>query len=190
MSDTVWIVLIVFSFLLVIVLRFPEETKKLFSRIKKLDAGKNGLSVTFFEDQAAKAAERHGGTAPKAPNGRVLENCSILWVDDIPENNFHEAAMFEALGADVQFARTNQAAVAIASNSRPTLVLSDIGRESESESGLELPSAFEASGIAPSKLIYYTGSKTADTTPQGHLVTTIPSELFNAVIKAIGEPDQ
>lgn len=154
-------------------------------RVEAFDAGSDGISIKFFKEQAEKAATLRGGEAPEAPTGINWSGKSILWVDDIPENNFHEATMFEALGADVRFARNNRDAVQAARERAPTLIVSDISRDGEAETGLDLPSVFQSNGLRLPPLVYYTGSKDSDRTPSGHPVTVVPSELFSAVIRAL-----
>lgn len=189
MSDAIWIALIVFGFLLIIFFSLlfflPKTVERLLGRVQAFDANAEGLSIKFFEEQAHKVAELRGGETPKAPSGSDWKEVSVLWVDDVPENNFHEATMFEALGADVRFARDNAAALAAAQEKPPTLMISDIHRHGETETGLDLPAKFnEANQLLPT-LIYYTGYRTEEKTANGHAVTTYPAELFSEVARSL-----
>lgn len=189
MSDASVIALGFLGFLLIIfvvlIRVFPEELRRLLRRVESVEASSGKVGIKFFEEQAEKAAKIKGGDAPSAPDGDPLSGASILWVDDAPEKNFHEAAMFEALGADVRFARTNEKAIELAKENPPTLVVSDIARSSAPESGLEIPGAFTEAGLSAPPLVYYVGDKTGDHTPDGHVVTALPKDMFSAAIKAI-----
>lgn len=103
----------------------------------------------------------------------------------VPKKNRHEFAMFEALGADVRFARDNQSAVRMARESPPDLLISDIGREGSKE-GLELFDAFRTRNLRLPPLIYYIENRRDSVTAEGHPVTIIPSELLSASVKALG----
>lgn len=189
MSDALSIVLSVLGFLLIVFFAllfiFPEELRKLLRRVEAVDAGTDGLSIKFFREQADKAANLKGGEAPSVPEHNTFSGTSILWVDDNPENNFHEAAMFEALGADVRFAKSNASAVEMANDMPPSLLISDIGRENSTDTGTEIPGAFADAGLSLPPMVYYVTTKTEDLTPDGQLVTTLPKELFLAAIEAL-----
>ncbi|MDE0694546.1 MAG: hypothetical protein OXH76_01770 [Boseongicola sp.] len=189
MSDAVIIALSTLVFLLVVFFallrKYPEELRKKIGTVETAKVGAKGIEVTFFETQANKAAERRGGRPPSVPQGRPFVGKSILWVDDRPENNLHEFAMFEALGADVRFARDNKSAVRIAQESAPDLLISDIGRGG-SKDGLELSDAFRRKNLRLPPLIYYIENRRDPVTEEGHPVTIIPSELLSASAKALG----
>ncbi|MEO0438647.1 MAG: hypothetical protein AAF098_17245 [Pseudomonadota bacterium] len=189
MSDTVWIALIVAGSILIIffslLIFFPKSLERLLGRVHSVDANAEGLSITFFKEQAQKAAERKGGNAPEAPLGLYLKGVSVLWVDDVPENNFHEAAMFEALGADVRFSRDNASALVSAQKLTPSLIVSDIHRHGELESGLDLPSIFSEADQELPPVVYYTGSKADETASNGHPITIHPGELFSEAFRLL-----
>lgn len=159
--------------------------ERLLERVQAFDASAEGLSIKFFEEQAQKVAALRGGEAPKAPAGPDWKEVSILWIDDVPENNFHEATMFEALGADVRFARDNASALAAVQDEPPTLMISDIHRHGDTETGLDLPAKFKETNELLPPLIYYTGDRTKEKTAEGHAVTIYPAELFSEVVKLL-----
>lgn len=193
MSDVVWIALIIAGFGLIIYFSLlfvlPDALKQLVGRVSRINANTEGVSINFFEAQAQKVVELRGGETPSAPMGTNWKNVSILWVDDFPENNFLEASMFEALGADVRFARNNSAALAAAQGRAPTLIISDINRLNDMETGLDIPADFSKASQPLPPLVYYTGHRTKETTPDGYPVAIYPAELFSQVVSALGEEE-
>lgn len=182
MSDAVLITLIMAGLIFIVFLFLLFLRPEVLDNLSEIVAGPDGISIKFFKSQGKKVAELRGGEVPSRPAGADLKGKAILWVDDNPENNFHEASMFEALGADVTFVRSNEAAVYADSAKRATLIISDIRRNGASETGLDLPLEFEKRGRSLPPLVYYTGTRTEPLTPGGYPVTIEPAELFfNAV---------
>ncbi|WP_274424877.1 hypothetical protein [Chelativorans sp. YIM 93263] len=191
MSDTVQIISYLLIFLFVVFLitlwRFPEEVRIKLRSIKSVDANSNGLSLEFFEQQFDKAtSEKGGSTALSAPPVASLwAGREVLWVDDNPAYNFHEAAMFEALGANVTFAVSNAEAVKELREKSASIIISDIARSGKQESGLDLPDTIRNANLKLPPLVYYTGAADAPTTPQGFPVTDVPNALYKAVAQAL-----
>lgn len=189
MSDTVWIALIVAGSIVLIffalLIFLPRSVDGLSRRVQKFDANSKGISINFFQEQAEKVKELKGGDLPKLPTEVDWSEVNILWVDDFPENNFHEASMFEALGAAVRFVRSNIAAVEALQEWPVSIIISDINRHGQVETGLQLPNKIrEASKLVP-PFIYYVGERTGQTTPSGATVTVYPVELFSEVNKIL-----
>jgi len=172
-------------FCLILLIARPETADALLSRLKKVSVTGKGLELEFFNRQAEKAAEERGGEAPAAPAGTDLSGVTILWVDDRPDGNFTEASMFAALGAEVKFALNTREAIILARELSPALMISDISRGGDAQAGLAMPAEFEAASVALPSLIYYVGTKMADTTEDGRAVTTQPDELFQAAFAAL-----
>ena len=192
MSDTLssLIAILVFALAVIglIVWRFPERVAALIDRIEGIKAGSDGVSLSFAKAQLERAAEEKGTpeAARISPRAAGWAGKAILWVDDRPENNFHEAAMFEALGARVRFARSNAEAAAAVRQGAPAVIVSDIDRGGAAETGFDLPDGLAAAGLAVPPLVYYTGRATAPTTPEGRPVVDRPDALYRAVAKVFG----
>lgn len=190
MSDFVQIIvyLLVFAFLVfcLLVWRFPKEVGANLKNIKSFRASKGGVTIEFYR-QLEKAVNEKGGSTDlgAAPITSLWAGREILWVDDNPANNFHEAAMFEALGANIVFAKSNSAAIDIISKLSPALIISDIAREGIDESGLELPDVIRSAKLALPPIVYYVGDAEEGTTPHGFPVTDLPDALYKAVARAL-----
>jgi len=185
MSDAVFITLIlaVLIFLMFSVMLFSRP--QVFDNLSEVVAAPDGISIKFFKAQGLKAAEEKGGEVPSRHAAMDLRGKTILWVDDNPENNFHEASMFEALGADVTFVRSNAAAIYANDAKKADLIISDIGRSGENETGLELPAEFQKQARSLPPLVYYVGTRTDTVTIDGYPVTTQPAELFSKAVQAL-----
>lgn len=68
----------------------------------------------------------------------VFRGAQFLWVDDHPENNVNERRMFRQLGVDIDTVTRNDAALKSIESARYDLMLTDIGRDGQSSSGLDL----------------------------------------------------
>lgn len=181
------ILVFAFAVILVLVRRFPDQIGALLGQVDKIEAGTSGFAISFASGQLRKAAKQKGLTVETVtPRAGGWKGKSILWVDNLPGNNFHEAAMFEALGADVRFAVDNAEAVAAMREKAPDLVISDIGRGPARESGLRLPDAVSTAGLPLPPLVYYTGHATAPATPAGHPVVDRPDTLYREVAALLG----
>jgi CheY-like chemotaxis protein len=121
-----------------------------------------------------------------APNQPGIDQASILWVDDAPSNNINEIATLKAAGHDVDIATSNAEAVALSSNVKYDLVISDIARVNEPEDGLALPERLAAIASVPD-VIYYVSKVMGDRTAAGHPVTNQPSVLFGLIESALAK---
>lgn len=107
------------------------------------------------------------GVMPKQSTTLALVGHSILWVDDLPENNYWPRRLFTDFGADVVPVLSNDEAIDEAKSRHFDVVVSDIDRgggEPGSKLGMRLkmigvhvPIVFFVSFVDPSKPIPYAG---------------------------------
>ena len=86
----------------------------------------------------------------------VLRDRSVLWVDDLPQNNVHEVFTLELLGLKVIQVTDNSNAISMlrGSGQRIYVVISDIGRPDGEPSGIDLLESL-ANHSVDIPLIYY-----------------------------------
>jgi hypothetical protein len=118
-------------------------------------------------------------------NAEVLWGRQALWVDDHPDRNTAERFMLHSIGVFVDTAVANAPALAKLAAPGPSgsawdVVISDIRRDSGTESGLDLRG--QTGGIP---LLYYVGTLDGPT-PDGALgITNRPEELLHLVMDAL-----
>jgi CheY-like chemotaxis protein len=167
-----------------------------------------GFEASVTRDTVASAAalgaavhhRTNGGERPKelpelAPliekassprSRRKLQQSTVLWVDDNPENNLYERRALEALGINIDLTNDTQDALRKLSHKEYDLVISDMGRPSGKQAGYELLKLVKDSGNSV-PFIIYAGSNL----PQHQLEaenrgaqgsTNDPRELFELAI--------
>jgi len=120
------------------------------------------------------------------PGRRKLQQSTVLWVDDNPENNLYERRALEALGINIDLANDAQDALRKLSHKEYDLVISDMGRPSGKQAGYELLKLVRDSGNSL-PFIIYAGSnlpqhqlEAEDRGAQGS--TNDPRELFELAV--------
>jgi CheY-like chemotaxis protein len=93
--------------------------------------------------------------APTTPPNVVGRR--ILWIDDKPANNAKLADLLRSYGAQVELATNGAGAREILLSFSPELVLSDVGREGNSNAGFEDVLAFRNDGLYTGPVIFYSG---------------------------------
>lgn len=175
MSEALWgklidmipgVLWIVFAFVVYIGIRKPlRDAMPRMTRIGAL-----GVEVEFTEVERllTKAAESDPGNA-EAPVSRAdrravirrldhsaiyLKGGRILWVDDIPENNAYLSALFRELGMVVDEATSTDEALNLLDRHAYDLVISDIARGTDEQSGMKMLQAFRNRGISLPVIIH------------------------------------
>lgn len=125
----------------------------------------------------------------RKPGGAESWRKHVLWVDDIPSNNFFEREALESMGLKFTLAISTQEALDKLSKERFAAVISDIGRPEGPKAGFVLLDAMRASGDRTPFFIY-AGSKAVKERDaalargaQGS--TNNPYELINMVTEAL-----
>ena len=113
----------------------------------------------------------------------VLRGARILWIDDHPEHNSWERALFKAFGADVTNVETSRSALASLGREDFDVVLSDIDREGADEGLRALPGIRKAALATP--VIFYVGTKSEGVPVGAFGITNDPNELLHLVFDAL-----
>jgi len=119
-------------------------------------------------------------------NSESLQGAKILWVDDVPSNNFQEADLLRKMGASTSWATSNDDALQFLKGTKPDVVISDIARGNDIEAGLKLPVLIQEHFPSLS-LIFYTGyvDRRLGTPPYAFAITNHPDELLNYVMDVL-----
>jgi CheY-like chemotaxis protein len=106
----------------------------------------------------ARLAAANGQPASSPADG-VHELKRVLWVDDRPENNAYEMAALHRRGVNVVSAHSNAEAGRELDRQRDwDAVITDMGREADSDAGLETIKLVRARGLGDLPVIVYTSA--------------------------------
>ncbi|MFE5403022.1 P-loop NTPase fold protein [Streptomyces sp. NPDC056580] len=118
----------------------------------------------------------------------------VLWVDDNPQGNGLHVQRLEARGARVWLASDDQEAERVLAGTRVDLLLSDVGRGTDSDAGFVALRRWRDSGRYRGPAIFYTGRITPNRVEQsdrlGAQITTSSAELsrmMDALVRAAAE---
>src|SRR5438876_4190061 len=151
-------------------------------------AGAKGETKT-----SAREVARAVTAATTAARRGQIDQASVLWVDDHPENNEYERQAMTALGIRFTTAKSTPEALRLLAAQAFDVVITDLGRSTQDEddpkAGLRLLKEMRSRGLN-TPLIVYAGARAVEERDQliesGALVSTNrPTELFDAVVKAI-----
>ena len=118
--------------------------------------------------------------------GRALSGVRVLWVDDHPDNNAWERAMFGAFGVEFVTATSTRDAMATLGSAIFDLVISDIDREGVTDEGIRALVALRVQ--APrTPIIFYTGFVRRELpVPVGAFgIADRPDELLHLVLDIV-----
>jgi CheY-like chemotaxis protein len=121
---------------------------------------------------------------------RRAARSTVLWVDDNPTNNTYERKALEALGVTFVLAKSTDEALDKLRPQSIDLIISDMGRPSDSQAGYTLLDKLRASGDR-TPFVIYAGSRAsehrAEARRRGAIgCTNRPDELFEMVLSALG----
>jgi hypothetical protein len=193
MDAFAWPICVTLLFLiifLVVRFSFPEQVRELLGRMTGVNIGSDGIAVQFMAKAVEEKETKQVDRADLQTTAAQIEGpVRVLWVDDKPMNNRHEAQALRALGASIDFATSNAEALAYAGTGQYDLLLSDIGRRPPQgpTDGLALPGRLAAAGVLPPQVMYYIGHRDQATTPDGYPVYDRPTELFHALAKVVAK---
>lgn len=114
----------------------------------------------------------------------------VLWVDDRPSNNRHEAEALKSLGMHVSLSTSTEDALSRMATHGPfDVIISDMGRPPDSQAGYTLLDAIRAQGDTTPFVIYASSGSADDfdrAVRRGAIgCTNRPDELIDMVANAI-----
>lgn len=122
-------------------------------------------------------------------NPAITQGARILWVDDNPDNNRWETAMFESIGIEVVSRETTRSAVGcLRQDPRGfDLILSDIHREGGPQEGVRAMGELRAArpGVDLPIIFYIRNLLSKDPPAGSQGITTDPDELLRLVIEQL-----
>lgn len=129
------------------------------------------------KEQALKRARKHL---------HVFRDAQFLWVDDHPENNFNEVAMFRQLKVGTQTAESTEKALEILKSRHFDLVISDMARGDENTAGLTFLERFRNVDKTTPVIFYLGGFDPEKGVPaQAFGITNRPDELLHLTLDAL-----
>ena len=190
-AGIVWSLLAVGAFIAL----FPQ-IRSLFGKADQVDNFEAfGIKVSLKALQAAGAerqvliplAGRQGSALQTrlAAEGSRLKGKQILWVDDVPSGNHHEAEALFALGAHLVFAASTAEADRLL-NARPhrfDLILSDWARADDHDAGPALLKALRRRGDK-TPFIFYAGQE-RDPPAGADGLAVRPDRLLDLILDAL-----
>ncbi len=123
-----------------------------------------------------------------AENGELVDGRWVLWVDDVPQQNAHEARLLETAGAKVMSATSNADALDLLQRTDHLfdLVISDIARPENEPAGEALAQAMREAGFDLPVIYYISEVDFARPDPAGSFgLTNRPDELFHLILDAL-----
>ncbi len=142
---------------------------------------------TILEEARAAAGTVIDAMTPRAL--RSLEESTVLWVDDMPDNNQYERQALEALGLRFVLSTSTEDALEKTQHRMFDAIISDMGRPPDPRAGYTLLDALRKRGDQ-TPFIIYAGSRSpehiAEARRHGALgCTNRPQELIKMVLEAI-----
>lgn len=164
---------------------------ELSSRVQKFNLA--GVEIEF-RNSLEQAAENREQVLPPADLGHasrrlarsteLVKGARILWIDDQPENNRHEIALFEEAGARVDVEESTEAARGSLRRVRYDVVISDIARGDDPTAGLTFAEELAEHGSAP-PVILYVDEVRKPVPASAFGITRRPDELVHLVLDVL-----
>lgn len=182
----------------------------------KFKVGASGVEASLTKQQAeaaaylgAATAQRSGDDATGSPTEQAqgiahvvteavgqatmkqLANATVLWVDDRPNNNIYERMALEALGIRFVISTSTDDAVEKLRAGRYDLIISDMGRPSDSQAGYTLLARVRDELKLKTPYLVYASSSApehdAEARRRGASGSTgNPRDLFQRVVAILG----
>jgi CheY-like chemotaxis protein len=108
-----------------------------------------------FVEQARAAVARSSALRRAELVKRALDGASVLWVDDVPQNNAYEQRTLAALGMRLDLATSTAEALSLVGRSAHDVILSDMARDTP-DAGLVLLRRLRDAGCR-TEVVFYVG---------------------------------
>ncbi|MBD1821931.1 response regulator [Cyanobacteria bacterium FACHB-DQ100] len=202
--------------LLFILIRFGRDLRDFFSSLGELSLKGAGFEASLKRKQAevsaalaaaaasrsdgdtnresaAKAAKIAADIASEVVTPRLIRRArrsTVLWVDDLPNNNIYERQALEALGVNFVLATSTEEALKKTSRQRFDAIISDMGRPPDSRAGYTLLDQLRSNGDQTPFIIYASSRNpehVAESRRHGAIgCTNNANELFEMVLSTLG----
>ena len=146
-------------------------------------------------ESAAREARIAGDVVAESITSRTLNRLlrsTILWVDDLPDNNIYERQSLEVLGISFVLAKSTEGALARVKYQHFDLIISDMGRPPDPRAGYTLLDSLRSAGNRVPFIIYSNSrdpEHIAESRSHGAIgCTNNPSELFEMVLHSLAGP--
>jgi CheY-like chemotaxis protein len=152
-----------------------------------------GLQLSFAEEALTAATanrkdvserSRSAAAARLQRDGQLLAGARLLWVDDVPRNNFNERTLFERAGARIDPALSTTDAIKAARLHPYDLIISDWKRPEGDNAGPDLVKALHSEGIH-TPVVFYVGYIDGRSRGDAIGLTNRPDELLHVVLDAL-----
>ena len=212
LSVVIWPGVIVF-----ILLCFGQDIRKFLSSLSELTLKGAGFEASLKKKQAEITAALAAAVTSKSTTQedavqearitadivaeavtpaaiKKASRSSVLWVDDLPDNNIYERQALEVLGIRFVLAASTDEALTQMSRRRFNTIISDMGRPPDSRAGYTLLDQLRSVGDK-TPFIIYAGSRSpehvAESRQHGAIgCTNNANELFEMVLFALGRTTQ
>ncbi|MDH0729825.1 response regulator [Pseudomonas sichuanensis] len=168
---------------------------------KNIELSAKGIIISFYLVQAV---ERNGSVNISAVSSTEtkkiqeiareastlsLDETTILWVDDNPQNQEYERKALGAIGINFVIAKNTQEAASLLANRRFNVVITDFKRADDPQGGYTLLDEVKRLPNPP-PLIIYTGSTSPELEAEArrhgaYAQTNMPQKLFSLVLDAV-----
>lgn len=168
---------------------------------KNIELSAKGIVISFYLVQAV---ERDGSADTAAASSTEtkqiqeiarkastlsLNETTILWVDDEPQNQEYERKALDAIGINFVLAKNTQEAASLLASQRFNVVITDFKRADDPQGSYTLLDEVKKLPNPP-PVIIYTGSTSPELEAQArqhgaYAQTNMPQKLFSLVVDAV-----
>lgn len=150
-----------------------------------------GMRQGQSAEQIGASVERVGA-ALRQRSASVTPAGGVLWVDDNPDNNVELVEAIRAAGVRIDTATSNKSALKAIAARTYSAVVTDLGRDAESEDGFNLVQRLRAQGNNVPILVYTSYEASEGTRNDLRLasatVTADPAIAFEGILAWAGKP--
>jgi CheY-like chemotaxis protein len=150
-----------------------------------------GLALQFAE-KVGKVAEERGKALPGGTQARLarraerhadaVDGMRVLWIDDNVESTKPEREAMARIGVHITTVCSSEEALALLSEERFDLIISDIARGDDTDAGIDFAKRLRAGGNAIPVIFYVSDLDTTKGVPAPAAgITDRPSELVHLV---------
>ncbi|NNA57162.1 response regulator [Pseudomonas koreensis] len=168
---------------------------------KEVALNTTGITISFYLLQAAERGVPSDTPSSKPPDAKEIQDVArkastlslnettILWVDDNPQNQVYERKALSALGIQFVLAESTTEAIPLLKNQQFDVVITDFKRADDDRGGYTLLDEVKKLPNPPPLIIYSSSASPeleADARKRGaYAETNMPQRLFSLAIQAV-----